>query len=806
MDILVLDAPMKFIHGKMVEQGAQEWSRYLTSQFNPIGRGTLYNEVYDKEGLKVYLYSASITLECVGESKGYLKVVKAEETDVTIYHKVIEEGKLLEEKITFVPVYKFQYINTKEHHDVERFLQAEKNKRALEKYIEEWHAFIENKEEHEVKEINEDKAVSEAYMRKVLEALYLGKTANPAMREFMPKVEALKKPIQDEVLSEADEETSGILNRVEKQIVSKAMSASDLYFVQNKTLDRKESEILKALLEQITDGEEKILLVAPEDNEVDELLMNLDENGLLGVHIQKDALGTYSFNNKVQTIKTEILTRLDEEASKHNRHKEELNQMKAECELYRKIDGNIQVCFDILETLKEIEEEKEAISRESEELGSESAQYVEALEAYENISLQKREVYHKIGKAVDKDETLFDEIVWMRLHEKAIAYEENKEVILKYSQVVHDFEKKLTAYKKQVTNKNAYEAECKELEMKLLELRRQYLKAEALNQVAPTSQIQTDDEVTEKIKEMENELEDLRSRKSEFEVTISTRHLDELSAGAYLLKEKVEAYIKEYRSALIDIYEKEEITKAEVIDVFRRMKKVEELFEEGTLYEEYLDGIEEYLNLEVKVKQNEALIKRQEANQSKMSNVLKEQSEVTSLLSAKLEEKEFKDFLRLIEVSEDEIDGVAQAPLEAKSVEFLEKIEAAVQQREFKLQVYKDKVSFYEGLSKLKEDWKQAITGDIGIIEDYLLSRIKVVGATCKEIEESEHNRLFNEDFEYVIIVNAEQIEKLELLVPMIHGKKTILFGNTQSQEASLFSRLFESSPKENKSILDELA
>ena len=115
-------------------------------------------------------------------------------------------------------------------------------------------------------------------------------------------------------------------------------------------------------------------------------------------------------------------------------------------------------------------------------------------------------------------------------------------------------------------------------------------------------------------------------------------------------------------------------------------------------------------------------------------------------------------------------------------------------------------MAFYEELAKLKEEWKQSITEDIGILEDYLMSRIKVVGATCKELEESKDNRVLNEDFEYVVIVNAQQIEGLELLVPMIHGKKTILFGNAQGQEGSLFSRLFESSPKENKSILDELA
>ena len=804
MDILVLDAPMKFIHGKMVEQGAQEWSRYLTSQFNPIGRGTLYSEVYDKEeGLKVYLYSANITLECVGESKGYLKVVKAEETNTIAYHKVIEEGKILEDKITFVPVYKFQYINTKEHHDVERFLQVEREKRALQGYINEWKLLIEGKENDEIKEAG---SVSEAYMEKVLKSLYLGHTANPEMKQFMPKVECLKAPIVDEALVEEDEEVNMALSKLEQQVVSKAVGINDLYFIQSKASDKAKHSILNAMVKRMVNKGGKILFVAPEGKQVDEVIETLEENGIVGAHIQNDEIAPCSFKNKVQEIRNKILTQLNEEASKHNRHKEELDQMKAECELYHRADQNIQLCFEILETLKDVEEEKKAIAKESEELGLEGIQYIEALKAYESIAQQKQEVYHKLGSAVEKDKTLFNELIWMKLHVKTIGYEENKDVILKYSQVVHDFEKKLNIYKKQVAAKSQYEAECKEVEMKLLELRRQYLKVEALKQVAPTSQLETDDEVAEKMRAMERELESLRARKDEFEVTISTRYLDELSAGAYVLKEKVETYIENYKKALGEIYEREEVTKAEVIDVFKRMEKVEALFEEGTIYEDYLEGIEEYLNLEVQVKRNEELIKKQEANQSKMSEVLKKQEDIMSLLSTKLEEKEFKNFIRLIEVSEDEIGEVVKAPLELKSVEILEKIEAAVEQREFKLQVYKDKVSFYEELAKLKEDWKQSITEDDRIIEEDLLQRIKVVGATCKEIEANENHCLLSEDFEYVIIIDAEKVEELELLVPMIHGKRTILLGNAKEQEASLFARLFESSPKENKSILDELA
>lgn len=801
MDILVLDAPMKFIHGKMVEQGAQEWSRYLANQFNPIGRGTLYSESYDKEkGLRVYLYSATITLECVGESKGYLKVVKAEDTDVLAYHKAIEEGKLLEEKITFVPVYKFQYINTKEHHDVELFLQNERERRIIEEYIHEWQNYVHGEEGHA-----EAKQISDAYMHEVIKNIYLGNTTNPRMNQYIRELENLEKPEPMEETYDDWIEEHLSLNGRQKLAVYNALGTKDLYIINDENEEQDKLSLIKAMIYDRVNRDQRVLLVAPNSERLDKSLSAIEEANIATAHIQNSGESPYSISSKAKAMRNKILNRLNDEASKHSRHIEELEQMKAECELYHKADKSIQLCFDIVDLLKELDEEKKAVSKEAEALGLEADEYVEALDKYDKLSEEKREVYRKLGRAVDEDKTLYDEILWMKLHEKKIGYKENKELIMRYSHAVQDFEKKLNVYKKQVADRREYENECKELEVKLLDLRRQYLKSEALNQVAPSSQLQTSDEVAEQIKEIEDELLSLRRRQSEFEVTISTRHLDELSAQAYLLKDKVEAYIEEYRSELKGIYEKDEVTKLNVIDAFNRMQKVEDLFEQGTAYSSYLEDIEESLDLEVKVKEHETLIKKQEANEEKMNGLLKKQMEVTSLLSTKLMEKEFKDFLKLVNVSDQTIDEVISAPLEEAHIEFLESIEAAVQQREFKLQVYKEKVAFYETLSKIKDSWKQKLLTEEEIIEDYLKKCVKVIGATCEDIKMNGNDALLGEKFDYVIIADADQIPELDLLSPMIKGERTILLGNAMGNKPSLFMRLYEDCPKENKSLLSKM-
>lgn len=138
MDILVLDGPTKYIREKMQKDGAKEWSRYLRRTFNPIGRGVLYTLPITYTGeLCVILYSSDITLECVGEDKGYLKVIKAYDTNILDYHEAIEQGKIYEESITFVPIHKFQYMSHKAYDDVAYFIRMREQIYTLPKVTEE---------------------------------------------------------------------------------------------------------------------------------------------------------------------------------------------------------------------------------------------------------------------------------------------------------------------------------------------------------------------------------------------------------------------------------------------------------------------------------------------------------------------------------------------------------------------------------------------------------------------------------------------------------------------------------------------
>ena len=815
MDILVLDAPMKFIHGKMIEQGAKEWSRYLTGQFNPVGRGTLYSQCLDKEnGLRVYLYSPTITLECVGESKGYLKVVKAEDTDVLTYHKVIEEGKLIEEKITFVPVYKFQYINTKEHHDVEKFIENEKEKRQLDAYIEGWKQVVSGDDQEAIGEALSDE------VKMALKKLYEGKTANKRMKEFLVDLDNLKVPSVKELDIDHFTPQYDMLEDQQKAVLEQALSTQDLYLIGQRSckdgqetetaLKNSEKALIKEMAQQIILDGKRTMVVAPSKTEVDKILESLEEERevktvfLEGVEDSEETLGPYSLSQRFKQAKSQILTKLDNEASKHSKHKEELDQMKAECELYQIADKSIRLSFDILDLLEETEKEKLEVIKEIEELKEQADTYNDSVAAYQAVDKEKHEVYQKLKEKLNENENLYNDMIWMKTNEESVEYTRYKELILKYGEQVKVFEEKLSVYKAQIAERTQGEENYKALEGRLLELRRQYLNQEALKQVDKSGNIETDEEVKQEIQDLEDQLQALREKNNAFEVgIISTRSLDELKEIVYKLKEEVEGYMKQHKKDLAAICNKEEVTKADVISIFERMQVVEKLFDKDCEYAEYLEGLEDYFKLEVDNQKQKQLIENAKQHIAKVEQMEKKQQELRSLLNSKLSEKPFKQFLELVEGSKKWAEQILEDPLQAESMQALEELEKAVQQREFKLHIYKEKVAFYEGMSKLKSDWKTSITQDKETIEDYLTEQVNVVGTTCDRIGCNIGKKLLWQPFEYVIITGAHAIAGLEPLIPMIRGKKAVLIGEVKDEDTSLFAKLYESCPKANKALLE---
>lgn len=810
MDILVLDAPMKFIHGKMVKQGAKEWSRYLSELFNPIGRGTLYKSCFNKEsGLTIYLYSAAITLECVGEQKGYLKVIKAYETDVMAYHTAIEEEKLIEEQITFVPVYKFQYINTKEHHDVERFIEIEESKEKMKDYLRQWHEVAEKLggQETEVAtdRISRSSTLQEA-VEETIHKIYLGKAAHPRLKSFILNLENVRGPIFKDIDIEGFTPQYELLSNEQKDVLERALSIEDLYLI-NQPYEQTVI-LVREMVEQMISQKENVLLVAADEQKLQELLEVLSQEKdahvaaleSLAETAYEKANKNYTLSKKLQVFKKNILEKLEKEAYKYSKHKEELEGMKEKCELFQEAEETLLFIKDSCALLEENGKHKEQLEQERQSLESQIAACSKEVAIYDTLPQAEHHIYAKLKVQLQQQEDLYRELLWMKDNGRQIEYEKYKELIISYGKQVKLFDERLSTYKKQMNARGQYEIEYKFIEGKLLELRRQYLNQQALKQVDRNSGSEDDEAVKEEINKLEERLKEIDGE-NELAKTglITKRSLDELKAEVYRLKDEVEAYMETHSQALKTLFAKEEVTKGEVIEAFKRMRRVEALFGENIPYEIYLQGMEAYFKLEETVLKHKQLLKALEEKKAQLEELHTKQNEVKYLLISKIEEQPFKAFLELVENGQELAKEILENPLMDERSKAIEGLEKAVQQREYKLNVYKEKVAYYEEMGKLKSDWQAALSGDQEDVEAYLMSKINVVGATCQGLVEYREQKLVNRPFEYVIICGAEQFPNLELLIPMIKGKKMIIMGQKEEGINSLFSKIYMDCPPENK-------
>lgn len=127
-------------------------------------------------------------------------------------------------------------------------------------------------------------------------------------------------------------------------------------------------------------------------------------------------------------------------------------------------------------------------------------------------------------------------------------------------------------------------------------------------------------------------------------------------------------------------------------------------------------------------------------------------------------------------------------------------------------------------------DWIESLSVYQSSFEKPYLNRVNVVASTCMRIAGTRHNAFSDMDFDWVIIDESARCEALELLVPMVRGKRIVLLGDHKQLppqrdrdlekrlesskvikpeayqeliDESLFSRLYTSAPVSLREFLD---
>lgn len=396
MDILVLDGPTKYIREKMQESGAKEWSRYLRRIFNPIGRGILYTLPITYTGeLLVILYSNEITLECIGEDKGYLKVTKAYDTNILEYHEAIEQGRIYEDVITFVPIHKFQYMSHKAYDDVAYFIRIREQVYTLPKETEEetlYHNLLKRLDndsykhyQSEVEALNHEYNLQQKVMNvlthglDILDLLEETETEKEAIKQLILELKEQKKAYRQSLtfyytLPEAKHQ---LMQQIKHHLSQKSTSYEDLLWLatHEKALDFQEYRTLILDYDQsihfFQENLEIYQTIQLENNQTKEKIKALETELLTKrrLHLNQEALKTFNdqFQNEeitetveaqIQTLEKELQKLYETQSEKKegiitthylDELKETLYELKEKVEVY--IEMHRTVLNELLETI-----------------------------------------------------------------------------------------------------------------------------------------------------------------------------------------------------------------------------------------------------------------------------------------------------------------------------------------------------------------------------------------------------------------------------------------------------------------------
>lgn len=106
-------------------------------------------------------------------------------------------------------------------------------------------------------------------------------------------------------------------------------------------------------------------------------------------------------------------------------------------------------------------------------------------------------------------------------------------------------------------------------------------------------------------------------------------------------------------------------------------------------------------------------------------------------------------------------------------------------------------MEFYIQTNDIQEEWSSRMSVYQTSFEETYVNTANLVSATCVGINTKNDNYFLDSEFDYLIIDEAGRASSLELLIPMIRGKKIILVGDhkqiSQDVERELMQKLIES-------------
>lgn len=609
--------------------------------------------------------------------------------------------------------------------------------------------------------------------KEALKKLLNRETTNKRMRDFMPDIENVnisKNNLYGEVYID---NYKNKMNTFQINAIKGALECSDIYLIQGPPGTGKTSVIYE-IIKEVTKASYDVLVASQSHIAVDNVLQMISENDYIkAIRIgdeEKIELGCekYLLENRVKKIRTDIENKLItfNEDNKYLFNELEINKelviayqnskekIKAVNVLLLNFRERNKVRDTIIKEIEKKEIEKKILEKKFNRLNdifkgydlndvdSIFMQFIDALSAY-GLVINNLEL---IGEQLSRVLVYDDEFMIMNLYNDSVEALESS--VLEYKNIKNQ---KLKIMNELGVIRENYE----NLRNMIISLGDKYKYIYNQN-----SNISTNTKVNKLI----NDLKELKNEYEDKEVCAKTIefNLKKKLEIVYKLSDKADKYkdlFDEIMIKNIDICR----SKEELINIIKLKKYLLNKFPGKEEYFKYIRYLEKYIQVK-EIKNNIYKIKEDILNDEK---IYIRESKMISVIDNKIREYlEVNDINYIINSEK-----ITIYDLDNKLIENLENIECKYKDLEKKKELIEKSKDIRERFIIDLENYENEF-------EDMYIGISNVICGTCSGIAGSNNNYFMEKEFEYVIIDEAAKCYSLDLLIPIIRGKKIILVGD----------------------------
>lgn len=634
--------------------------------------------------------------------------------------------------------------------------------------------------------------------KQALEKLFNCETSNLRMKEFVPDIKKASKNLNAKVLREEDftnkfkELTPG-----QKEAIKGAINTEDIFLIQGPPGTGK-TTVISEIVQYAVNNNQSVLLSSQTNLAVDNALQRIgDSKNVRAIRLgdeEKIEAGCekYLLANRVKELQDKIISNLRDKNKELDIINRELKNLSFKYSILINSKNKLKELPKIIKEKLELEEAFNDLNNTRNQAEEQMQKYLSAVYEFEDKCKDGLEYLDEIKRLYNnansfKDEQLLKYNIYFK-----IDYEKYNKFVNAYDNAVIDLEKVLKEKDELDKSKKNTEAKIKDTENNL-ELEKSnynfYMNLSKERGNLSSKFREEGESLKDKIQFRESQLKTLKNKHNllqDQDCEVNKR-LEHLKKEAFRMKPIIEEIILSNDSLWKEYFHKNIITKKELLDVFRELKSFKKLYGDLIKYIpliEYLGEYDIYLDNKNKLNSKRKILKKTE---DQLESIKLNLYGIKDKLKAYESDKWVNEYLGIInkdilEVDERDVD---------EAYNFISYYEQKAK-----------KVKLHNQARDIKEEWENKLRYYQEGFENLYVSTSNLIGATCLGIASTNNNNFFSKEFDYVIIDEAARSSSLELLIPMIRGRKIILVGDHKQLSPSIEKAISQKLKDDN--IMDD--